>query len=78
VVVADVYSDGLAQIAEVVQPPRDKRVVGELEKALDSSNTNRTAFVPASMEERPESVRVVLKIRSVDVYARAKRGSRWQ
>ena len=77
VVVADVYSDGLAQIAEVVEPSRDRRAVGELEKALDSSPGN-TPFVPASMESRPESVRVVLKFQSVDVHATRKRGSRWQ
>lgn len=77
VVVADVYSDGLAQIAEVVEPPRDSRMVGQLERALDSS-TERTPFVPSSIEARPASVRVVLKFRSVDVYARSKRGSRWQ
>jgi hypothetical protein len=74
VVVADVYSDGLAQIAEVVEPSRDRKVVGELEKALDTG-PERSPFVPASMEERPESVRVVLKFQSVDVHA-ARRGRR--
>lgn len=72
VVVADVYSDGLAQIAEVVEPRRNTRIVGQLEKALDSSKDG-TPFVPSSMEARPASVRVVLKFRSVDVYARSKR-----
>jgi hypothetical protein len=77
VVVADVYSDGLAQIAEVVEPSRDRRAVGQLEKALDASPGN-TPFVPASMEDRPESVRVVLKFQSVNVHANSKRNSRWQ
>lgn len=74
VVVADVYSDGLAQIAEVVQSPRDRHVVGQLEKALDSGPDN-SPFVPASMEDRPDSVRVVLKFQSVDVHP-SKRKSR--
>ncbi len=77
VVVADVYSDGLAQIAEVVEPPRDRHVVGQIEKALDSGPDN-SPFVPASMEDRPDSVRVVLKFQSVDVRPTAKRRSRWQ
>src|SRR5258708_2778161 len=34
VVVADVFDNGLAQIAEVVEPSRDRRAVGELEKAF--------------------------------------------
>jgi len=77
VVVADVYSDGLAQIAEVVEPSRNRRAVGQLEKALDSS-PDRTPFVPATLESRPESVRVVLKFQSVDVHANSRRNSRWQ
>ena len=66
VVVADVFSNGLAQIAEVVEPSRDSRAVGELQKALDSDPTF-APFVPSSMESRPDSVRVVLKFQSVDV-----------
>lgn len=77
VVVADVYSDGLAQIAEVVEPSRNRSAVGQLERALDSS-PDRTPFVPATLESRPESVRVVLKFQSVDVHANAKHNSRWQ
>jgi len=77
VVVADVYSDGVAQIAEVVEPSRDRRAVGELERALDSGPDN-APFVPASLEDRPENVRVVLKFQSVDVHATAKRKPRWQ
>ena len=72
VVVADVFGNGLAQIAEVVEPSRDRRAVGELEKALDSNRGN-TPFVPSSMENRPDSVRVVLKFQSVDVSTALKR-----
>lgn len=77
VVVADVYSDGLAQIAEVVEPSHDRQAVVQLEKALDSTHGN-TPFVPSSMENRPDSVRVVLKFQSVDVHANSKKNNRWQ
>ena len=66
VVVADVFGNGLAQIAEVVEPSRDRRAVGELEKALDS-DPSYAPFVPATLENRPDSVRVVLKFQSVNV-----------
>lgn len=72
VVVADVDSAGLAQIAEVVEPPKSARVANALEKALDSGPSN-APFVPASMEQRPESVRVVLRFQSVDVPAPSRR-----
>lgn len=72
VVVADVFGNGLAQIAEVVEPSRDRRAVGELQKALESDPAF-AAFVPSTMENRPESVRVVLKIQSVNVSTGSKR-----
>ncbi len=72
VVVADVFGNGLAQIAEVVEPSRDRRAVSELEKALDS-DPSYAPFVPASLENRPESVRVVLKFQNVNVNASEKR-----
>lgn len=75
VVVADVYSNGLAQIAEVVEPSRDTKAVGELEKALESDPAF-APFVPSSMESRPESVRVVLKFQSVDVRTHLKQNKR--
>ncbi|MFN2502134.1 MAG: anti-sigma factor [Pyrinomonadaceae bacterium] len=66
VVVADVFGNGLAQIAEVVEPSKDRRAVRELQKALESDPAY-AAFVPSTMENRPESVRVVLKFQRVDV-----------
>jgi hypothetical protein len=75
VVVADVFSNGLAQIAEVVEPSLDRRAVGELEKALDSDPAF-APFVPADIENRPESVRVVLKFQSVNVSMSAARHRR--
>lgn len=72
VVVADVFSNGLAQIADVVEPSRNQRAVSELEKALDS-DPSFAPFVPSAMENRPDSVRVVLKFQSVNVNTGVKR-----
>lgn len=74
VVVAEVFSDGLARITEIVESPDDRLTVDELEKAF-RSNSASTPFVPAVMENRPENMRIVLKFQSVDVETtpRAKR-----
>ena len=65
-VVADVYSNGVAEIAEVVEPSSDGRAIGELQKAL-GSDPSFAAFVPATFDHRSETIRVVLKIQSVSV-----------
>jgi len=75
VVVADVFGDGLAQIAEVVEPSRDRRAVSELQKALDSDPAY-APFVPANLDKRSESVRVILRFQSVDVNTGRKRGKK--
>lgn len=67
VIVADVFGDGLAQIAEVVEPPHTEAQILELRKAFQS--TDFAPFVPASMDRRSNSVRVVFKIQSVNVPA---------
>lgn len=66
VVVADVFGNGLARISEVVEPSRDRRAVAELEQAL-KSDPAYAPFVPADFDGRSDSMRVVLKIQSVDV-----------
>ena len=43
VVVADVFGDGLARIAEVVEPSRDRRAIRELEKVLRDESGLRAA-----------------------------------
>lgn len=69
VVVADVFGDGLASIAEVVEPSRDKRAVDELQKALQT-DPSYAPFVPAQMDQRSDTIRVVLRLQSVNVSAR--------
>jgi anti-sigma factor RsiW len=71
VVVADVFGDGLAQIAEVVEPSKDLRAVSELEKAL-KNDPNFAPFVPASFDRRSETVRVIFKINRVDIKTNTK------
>lgn len=69
VVVADVFGNGLAQIAEVVEPSHDRRAIEELQKAL-GSDPNFAPFVPAKLDQRSENIRVILKIQNVNVSTR--------
>ena len=66
VVVADVFSNGLANIEEVVEPLDDQNTVYELEKAMQKDSSD-APFVPAFLDRRADSIRVVLKIQRVDV-----------
>src|SRR5918997_1235372 len=63
VVVADVYSNGAASLAEVVEPPRNRRMVEDLQTALRKS----PAFVPASLDRRPQTMRVVFVLQKMNV-----------
>jgi hypothetical protein len=72
VVVADVFSNGLAQIAEVVEPTNNSRVLNDLQRAMDG-DLGDAPFVPAVIDNRSASVRVVLKFQSVNVSARPNR-----
>jgi hypothetical protein len=64
VVVADVFINGTATLADVVHAPRDPRLLDELQRALRES----PAFVPAAIDHRPKTMRVVLAIQKVDVH----------
>ena len=66
VVVADVFGDGLAQISEIVESPRDGKTLENLKKAFNADAEN-APFVPAKLDNRADSVRVVFKIQLVDV-----------
>jgi len=59
-VIANVFSNGVASLTDVVQPPRDKRMLDEFEYALRRD----AAFVNASSDRRPETMRVVFWCRS--------------
>ncbi len=75
VVVADVFSNGLATITEVVESPSDRHTVDELEKAF-RSDPAASPFVPAVMENRPENMRIVLKFQSINVETNQRRSRR--
>lgn len=63
IVVADVYSNGTASLAEVVEPPRNRRMVDDLQVALRKN----PAFVPASLDRRPQTMRVVFVLQKMNV-----------
>ncbi len=65
-VVADVFSNGVAKIAEVLDSSGDQRSVEELQRAL-SSDPQFAPFVPAEMDNRSGTMRVVLRIQNVEV-----------
>ena len=72
VVVAEVFSDGLAKIQEVVSPGGTSREIEDLEKAMDAE-LGDAPFVPASLDGRSNSVRVVLRFEHVDVHIKTSR-----
>jgi hypothetical protein len=63
IVVADVYGNGRAALAEIVEPPRNRRMVEELQDALRKN----PAFVPASLDRRPQTMRVVFVLQKMNV-----------
>lgn len=63
IVVTDVFINGAASLVDVVQPPRDRRMLDEFESALRQD----AAFVPARMDRRPDTMRVVFAVQKVDV-----------
>ncbi len=67
IIVADVFSNGVASLTGVMQPPRDRRMLEELETALRKD----AAFVPASFDHRPETMRVVFAVQRVEVSERS-------
>jgi hypothetical protein len=66
IVVADVFSNGAASLAGVVQAPRNRRMLDDFEIALRQN----AAFVPASLDRRPDTMRVVFTVQKVDVRER--------
>jgi hypothetical protein len=66
VVVAEIYGDGDARITNVVESSRDKRKMERLQAAFRSDKV-APPFVPASLDNRGEMVRVILKFQNVNV-----------
>jgi hypothetical protein len=73
VVVAEVFGNGLARIDEVIEPSRNRQAVRELENALKTDPNYAPPFVPAHLDQRSDTVRVVFKIQSVNINTHLKR-----
>jgi Putative zinc-finger len=67
IVVADVYSNGSASLAAVVEPPRNRRMIEDLQDAFRQN----PAFVPASLDRRPQTMRVVFVLQKMNVADRS-------
>lgn len=66
-IVANVFSNGSASVAEVMQSPRNPQMLSRVQDAL-----RRTpAFVPAAIDRRPQTMRVVLSLSKVSVHDRS-------
>lgn len=65
--VADVFSNGLAQITEVVEAPKNNQSLEDISNALENDPAY-APFVPADLDKRSDVVRVVFKIQRVDVF----------
>jgi len=65
-VVADVFSNGAASLADVMRAPRDRHMLEDFQKALRQD----AAFVPADLDRRPGTMRVVYSVHRVDVHDR--------
>jgi hypothetical protein len=63
IVVADVYGNGQASLAAVVEPPRNPQALDELEDAFRKN----AAFVPATLDRRPQTMRVVFVLQKMNV-----------
>ena len=66
VVVADVFQNGAARVTNVVESGKSRSTMARLMKALDGEKTS-PPFVPASLDNRGDLVRVVLKFQNVNV-----------
>jgi len=67
VIYADVFSNGSASLAGVVQPPRNPHLLDEVQEAFRQT----PAFVPASLDRRPPTVRIVMSVSKVNVHERS-------
>lgn len=63
-VVANVFSNGSASVAEVMQSPRNPEMLAQVQDAL----RRNPPFVPASFDRRPQTMRVVLSLSKVSVH----------
>jgi Putative zinc-finger len=75
VLVADVLSNGIAKITQVVEPPKNKLTMEKLEKALQD-NPDFAPFVPSKLDNRSENMQIVFKMQTVEVRTNSSRTKR--
>jgi hypothetical protein len=66
IVVADVFSNGSASLADVMHAPRDRHMLESFQRALQQD----AAFVPSALDRRAGTMRVVFSVQRVDVHER--------
>ncbi|MGH9913750.1 MAG: hypothetical protein ACRD63_00510 [Pyrinomonadaceae bacterium] len=62
-VVANVFSNGNASLTDIVKPPHNRDMINDVLRALSQG----PAFVPAYLDHRPPTMRVVLTIERINV-----------
>ena len=67
VIYADVFSNGSASLAGVVQAPRNPQMLDEVQEAFRRA----PPFVPAARDRRPQTMRVVFSVSKVNVHDRS-------
>jgi Putative zinc-finger len=67
VLVAEVFGDGIARISRFIESPKDQNTIKKLEDALQN-DPNFAPFVPSSLDNRSDSVQIVLLLNQVDVF----------
>lgn len=66
VLVAEVLSNGIAKITQVVEPPKNKLTMEKLEKALQN-DADFAPFVPSDLDNRSDKMQIVFKMQTVEV-----------
>lgn len=66
VIVADVFSNGIAKVSGVVESPKDDKILLEIQEALEN-NPEDASFLPAEADNRSNKVTFIFKIQRVDV-----------
>jgi hypothetical protein len=70
VLVADVMSNGIAKITQVVEPPKNKLTMEKLQNALQN-DADFAPFVPSSLDNRSDKMQIVFKMQTVEVKEKA-------
>ncbi len=75
VLVADVMSNGIAKITQVVEPPKSKLTMEKLQNALQN-DADFAPFVPSSLDNRSDKMQIVFKMQTVEVKEKASKNKK--